>query len=98
MTPPSRTVSLRVASDGVPVPAPGVSPQQLDVVLKRAQRLGVPLHKDPQVAAILASLRLDAQVPTELYAAAASVLASVYAATTQSEPSQAHHVPPQPHD
>lgn len=93
MTPTPSTVRLRVASEGVPVAAPGVSSQQLEVVLDRARQLGVPLHQDPQVAGILASLRLDAQVPPALYAAAASVLACVYAATAQPPPPAAPESP-----
>ena len=93
MTASPKTVRLRVASDGVPASAPGVSSQQLEVVLARARQLGVPLHQDPQVAGILASLRLDAQVPPALYAAAASVLACVYAATAQPPPSAASESP-----
>ena len=52
MTASPKTVRLRVASDGVPASAPGVSSQQLEVVLARARQLGVPLHQDPQVAGI----------------------------------------------
>jgi flagellar biosynthesis protein len=36
------------------------------------------LHHDPQVAALLVSLRMNADVPPLLYAAAAAVLASIY--------------------
>lgn len=89
---PSRNISLRVVSDGLATTPAGVGPQQLDQVLTRARQLGVPLHNDPQVAGILASLRLDTQVPPTLYAAAASVLASVYdacAAVPVSPPSPA---------
>lgn len=76
-----RTVSLRLASPSLPPLSPGVSEQQLNTVLARARQLGVPLHADPQIAGVLAGLRLDSQVPPALYAAAASVLASVYAAS-----------------
>jgi len=40
--------------------------------------MGLPLHPNPQIAALLAGLRLRDDVPVLLYAAAASVLAAVY--------------------
>ena len=40
--------------------------------------LGIPLHHDPQIAALLASLRMRNDVPVLLYAAAASVLSAVW--------------------
>ena len=44
----------------------------------RARALGIPLHQDPQMAALLASLRLRQEVPATLYAAAAAVMACIY--------------------
>jgi flagellar biosynthesis protein len=75
--PPSpRRVSLRLASaSGEIKPMP---PESLEILLARARALGVPLHHDPQIAALLAALRLRDDVPVLLYAAAASVLAAVY--------------------
>lgn len=72
---PSRRVSLRLASDGEAKPLP---PESLESLRARAEALGIPLHPDPQIGAILAALRLRNDVPVLLYAAAASVLAAVY--------------------
>lgn len=81
--PPSarRRVSLRLASGGAEIsPMP---PESLEILLARAQALGVPLHHDPQIAALLAALRLRDDVSVLLYAAAASVLAAVYDAAEE---------------
>lgn len=72
---PLRRVSLRLSSGGEARPLPA---ETLESLRARAQALGVPLHPDPQIAAILAGLRLRDDVPVLLYAAAASVLAAVY--------------------
>jgi flagellar biosynthesis protein len=82
-TPPSalRRVSLRMASGSGEVSA--MPPESLEILLARAQALGVPLHHDSQIAALLAALRLRDDVPVLLYAAAASVLAAVYDAAEE---------------
>jgi flagellar biosynthesis protein len=80
LPPPQRRVSLRLAGPDTRV-AP-LPPEALDLLLARARALGLPLHHDPQIAAVLAALRLREDVPVLLYAAAAAVLASVYDAAT----------------
>lgn len=78
---PQRRVSLKLSHNGNEVPQPqGVPAEALDVLLARARDQGIPLHPDPQIAGLLAALRLRDDVPSALYAAAASVLASVYEA------------------
>lgn len=81
LPPPQRRVSLRISGGpaDTSTPAP-LAPEALDSLLARAHALGIPLHHDPQVAALLASLRLRDDIPSTLYAAAASVLACVYEA------------------
>lgn len=79
LPPPQRRVTLRLAgpeSKATPLP-----PEALELLLARARALGLPLHHDPQIAAVLAALRLREDVPVLLYAAAAAVLASVYDAS-----------------
>ena len=77
--PPAHRVSLRLSSGGEETrPMP---PESLELLLARARELGIPLHHDAQIAALLAALRLRDDVPVLLYASAASVLASIYAAT-----------------
>lgn len=73
---PTRRVSLRLTDGhGEVKPLPS---ETLDSLRARAEALGLHLHPDPQVAALLAGLRLRDDVPVLLYAAAASVLAAVY--------------------
>lgn len=81
LPPPQRRVTLRLAGPETKV-AP-LPPEALDLLLARARALGLPLHHDPQVASILAALRLREDVPVLLYAAAAAVLASVYDAAEE---------------
>lgn len=76
---PQRRVTLRLS--GGPndaAPSPSLRPEALETLLARARVLGIPLHQDPQMAALLASLRLRQDVPATLYAAAAAVLSCVY--------------------
>lgn len=80
-SPTPRRVTLRLAGPETKItPLP---PEALDLLLARARALGLPLHHDPQVASILAALRLREDVPVLLYAAAAAVLASVYDAAEE---------------
>ena len=81
-SPPVRRVSLRLSGPGTGETR-ALSPESLESLRARAQALGVPLHPDPQIAALLAGLRLRDDVPVLLYAAAASVLAAVYDAAEE---------------
>lgn len=82
LPPPAQgKVSLRLANGANEIkPMPTES---LEALLARARSLGIPLHHDPQIAAMLASLRLRGDVPTMLYAAAAAVLATIYDASEE---------------
>ncbi|PWK81077.1 flagellar biosynthesis protein [Fulvimonas soli] len=82
LPPAYRRVTLRLAGPGEEKPAT-LRPEALDMLLARARALGLPLHHDAQIAAVLAALRLRDDVPATLYAAAASVLASVYEAAEE---------------
>jgi flagellar biosynthesis protein len=77
---PQRKVVLRLAG-GDNVSSSPLNISNLDNLFKHAHALGVPLHNDPQIAALLASLRMNADVPPLLYAAAAAVLAGIYDAS-----------------
>lgn len=83
LPPPQRKVSLRL-SHGDTTP-PTLAPEALERLFARARELGVPLHRDPQVAALLAALRMRDDVPATLYAAAAAVLSCVYDAAGSSD-------------
>jgi flagellar biosynthesis protein len=77
---PQRKVVLRL-SGGDNVSSSQLNTGNIDNLLKHARALGLPLHGDPQIAAVLASLRMNADVPPLLYAAAAAMLAGIYDAT-----------------
>jgi flagellar biosynthesis protein len=77
-----RRVSLRLSGPGN-AETRALPPESLESLRARAQALGLPLHPDPQIAALLAGLRLRDDVPALLYAAAASVLAAVYDAAEE---------------
>jgi len=77
---PQRKVVLRLSGGDNAQSAP-LNTSNLDNLFKHAHALGLPLHNDPQVAALLASLRMNADVPPLLYAAAAAVLAGIYDAS-----------------
>ena len=81
LPPPQRRVTLRLA--GPETKSPELPPEAIDLLLSRARALGLPLHHDPQIAAVLATLRLRDDVPVLLYTAAAAVLASVYEASEE---------------
>ena len=81
-SPPARRVSLRLSAPGSGETR-ALPPESLESLRTRAQALGLPLHPDPQIAALLAGLRLRDDVPVLLYAAAASVLAAVYDAAEE---------------
>jgi len=80
LPPARRRVTLRPSggpNDAVATPV-SLPPESLETLLARARALGIPLHHDPQMAALLASLRLRQEVPATLYAAAAAVMACIY--------------------
>jgi flagellar biosynthesis protein len=81
---PQRKVVLRLSggAEGTPTP-PSLSADELESLLERARALGLPLHHDAQIAALLTSLRMSKDVPPLLYNAAAAVLACVYAASDE---------------
>lgn len=79
---PQRKVVLRLpGGGGSNSAASGTHAHDVENLLKHANALGLPLHHDPQIAALLVSLRMSADVPPLLYAAAAAVLASIYDAS-----------------
>jgi flagellar biosynthesis protein len=89
MTPPAlpapqRKVVLRLANGGDSNHLPsGAAAHDVENLFRHAHALGLPLHHDPQIAALLVSLRMSADVPPLLYAAAAALLASIYEASSK---------------
>ncbi|MET0937363.1 MAG: flagellar biosynthesis protein [Luteibacter sp.] len=78
---PRRSVTLRLAS-----PTSNGNSQRIDAdgvksMLERAQALGLAPQLDPQIATLLAAVRLRDDVPPELYAALAAVVGTLLAVT-----------------
>jgi flagellar biosynthesis protein len=76
-----RSVTLRLAS-----PTSNGGNQRIDAagvksMLERAQALGLAPQLDPQIATLLAAVRLRDDVPPELYAALATVVGTLLSAT-----------------
>jgi flagellar biosynthesis protein len=85
LPPAQRKVVLKLSNhaDSQPPPPAHLDADALESLLDRARALGLPLHHDAQIAALLVSLRLRPGVPPLLYAAAAAVLSSIYAAASE---------------
>ncbi|HET6552645.1 MAG TPA: flagellar biosynthesis protein [Dyella sp.] len=83
LPPARRRVTLRLSGGSDSAQPAGLPPESLETLLARARALGIPLHHDPQMAALLASLRLRQDVPSTLYAAAAAVFSCIYDAADE---------------
>jgi flagellar biosynthesis protein len=79
-SPPRRSVAIRLAGPSSAVDAERLSPEAVAAMLVRAQALGLSPQLDPQIAALLAAVRLRDDVPAGLYTALAAVLGTIYAA------------------
>ncbi|KJV29665.1 hypothetical protein [Luteibacter yeojuensis] len=78
---PRRSVTLRLAT-----PTSNGNTQRIDAdgvkaLLERAQSLGLAPQLDPQIATLLAAVRLREDVPAELYAALAAVVGTLLEAS-----------------
>lgn len=47
-------------------------------ILRLAEEYRIPLHEDPKLSELLAKLEINSEVPAELYALVAEILAFVY--------------------
>ena len=78
--PPRRDVTAAVRYTGTAAPAVVAAGRGAlaERILAHAREAGVPVHRDPELADSLASLALGDEVPEELWAAVAEVLAWAY--------------------
>lgn len=51
-------------------------------IIALAKEHGVPIHDDPDLVEVLASLDIDQEIPSEVYVAVAELLAFVYSANS----------------
>jgi flagellar biosynthesis protein len=80
---PRRSVTLRLASPTSSGASQRVEADAVKTMLERAQALGLAPQLDPQIATLLAAVRLRDDVPPELYAALAAVVGTLLAATDE---------------
>ena len=77
-----RTPELAVALQYDGTNAPRITAKgshlQAQQILELAERHGIPLRRDPEMAAILAQVPLGDEVPEELYRAIAEIIAFAY--------------------
>lgn len=77
-----RKIAAAIKYDPAKSPAPRLTAKGLGAVaekiIERAIAAGVPLREDPDLAAALAKLPVDTQIPQALYQAIAEVLAFIY--------------------
>jgi flagellar biosynthesis protein len=72
------TAALRYTGSGAPEVVAAGRGALAERILESARAAGVPVHEDPQLADALASLALGSEVPEDLWAAVAEVLAWAY--------------------
>lgn len=82
MPPPPRRQAVALRYDPVRDAAPRVvakgQGRLADQILQAARQHYVPIHHDPQLVRVLSHLRLDQEIPPQLYQAVAAVLAFLY--------------------
>jgi len=77
-TVPSKAVALEYGDHPVPVVVAKGEGDVAEAIILEAQRQGVAIMRDPELATRLANLPLGDSVPRELYIAVAVVLSWVY--------------------
>jgi len=83
---PERAVALRYDGDTPPRVVAKGEGRLAQAIVEAARAHGVPLREDPELAALLARVDLEACIPPELYEAVATVLAFVYALEDRAPP------------
>ncbi|GFN23747.1 MAG: EscU/YscU/HrcU family type III secretion system export apparatus switch protein [Thermoanaerobacteraceae bacterium] len=75
-----KAVALRYEENEDPAPqvvASGRGPVA-ERIIETAQKSGVPIHRDPDLAEMLSTLDIGTQIPPELYQVVAEVLVFIY--------------------
>lgn len=49
-----------------------------DQIIRKAREAGVPVQEDPNLVAVLSRVKLDREIPPELYQSVAAILAFLY--------------------
>lgn len=77
---PRRKVTLRLSSSARTTASQKLSPEDVEALLARAHARGLAPNVDPQVAAVLAAVRLREDIPDQLYMLLAAVLGAIHGA------------------
>jgi len=54
-----------------------------DKIIELAREHGVPIHDDPDLVEVLASLDIDQEIPSDVYVAVAELLAFIYSSNSE---------------
>ncbi len=75
---PGRAIALKYTGSGAPQVAASGQGHVAERILALAEEAGIPVRRDPALAAALSTLELGTEIPEELYMAVAEVLAWAY--------------------
>jgi len=76
--PPERAIALRYDGENAPRITAKGDGELAERILALAEEQAVPLHQDPQLAALLSQIPLGDEIPEALYRAVAEVIAFAY--------------------
>ena len=77
-TPPDLAIALQYDGENAPRITASGGGEMAERILALAKEHDVPLHEDPQLAALLAQIPLGEEIPEALYRAVAEVIAFAY--------------------
>ena len=73
-----KAVALEYGSNPVPMLTAKGEEELAHAIIEEARKQGVHVAQDPQLVAVLSQLKIDEEIPEELYATVAVVLSWVY--------------------
>jgi len=71
------------AKDGAPKLSAKGSGDVADNIIELAKKHGIPIKDDPDLVAVLSKLKIDDEIPSEVYVVVAELLAFVYSANSK---------------
>jgi flagellar biosynthesis protein len=79
---PPATLAAAIRYDGLQDSAPKVTARGRGIIAEKiieiAKENGIPIKNDPELVSVLSKLKVDTEIPVELYRAVAEILAFVY--------------------
>lgn len=80
-TPQKIAVALEYDGENTPLVTAKGFGELAEKILAAAEQAGIPLHEDKQLVEVLADLKLNEEIPENLYRAVAEVIAFAYILT-----------------